>query len=132
MITNYMASENERSYQALDSLPEVKNGCYRLRFTIFVQDMYNEQIYQMVKVYIRKYYNNHFKLHDAQNHFYAAKFAKKREFKNFEDRVPILKKRIREDSQNPEEAPIKRQRASEKILENSFLKYTDPYTLKSY
>lgn len=56
----------------------------------------------MVKFYIKKYYYVQFKLHDAQNYFYAAKFAKKRELKNFEEPVPILKKRSREDYYNPE------------------------------
>jgi hypothetical protein len=74
----------------------------------------------MVKFYVKKYHYVHFKLHDAQNFFYAAKFAKKRELKNFEDHVPILKKRVREEYHNPEEPLVKRQNVSERIYENSF------------
>lgn len=76
-----------------------------------------------MKNYIKKYYHIHFKFYDAQNHFYLNKTCSRHET-NPEDLEPPLVKKQRV-SMGPSQL-------SQTIFENNFMKYTDPYTLKTY
>lgn len=109
MITNFIVSKG------------------RMKFTIFVQDRHNDQIFQFAKTYVKKYYHVYLKFHDAQNCFYSNKKIRK----NLDEES---QKKIRKnpESEDVVEPPAKRQKTvCEQIFESNFCKYTDPYTLVS-